>query len=372
MSIYDSVSERTHRLHSIDFHSRMLRSRDRARCKLFYLSHAKPIKSIFGLLILLLIAMIFSCRLDNDIYILSTTQGHVPSRVLVATSTVICDSNKKCQDKDRARLISFKNWKMSGFEILALVDDKNHCEKLPTTVRCVQHKCHHKVLKLPMVGCLIHDSIEENSDSIIVFSNDDIYFKGLSETIRVLEHSFYGSFVAFGRRTNVPIQSFMRQTNVKDAREGKDLLSSIQIDALEQKNFKKGDEFEVDYFVFKLQATFLDNYPEFVFGNWRWDNVLIDYLIMHNISSVDVSETVTAYHIGKSVTQNVRHGAKFNNDAMHEYFRQTADKATEMDVKMHDVVRFGSIGNAAYQTKRSEDDNSIYVVSKTNLDPQSG
>lgn len=356
--ICGSMFDMTQRLHSIGFQFRR---------KHAHLSH--PAKKKFGITILVIIATILLYNvminpLDTVAYALSTTQSEGPSRVLIATSTAICNS-KNCRDKEQARRISLQNWKNSGFEVLALIDDEKNCKKLPKIVRCAQHKCHHKVLKLPMVGCMIHDSIEQHSNNIIVFANDDIYFEGLRETIRALELTFDGSFVAFGRRTNVPTEFFIQLINSKETRGGKDLLSSDQIDLFERNFFKTGDEFEMDYFVFKLQASLLDDYPEFLFGNWRWDNVLVDYLVMHNITLVDVSETVTAYHLGKSVKQNARHGAKFNNDLMHEYFRKTADKVTVTEGIKHDVVRFGSMDNAAYFTKRSEDGISFYVASKT-------
>jgi hypothetical protein len=189
-------------------------------------------------------------------------------RVLVASSSVIC-SSEECTEKHWIRRNSFHNWMERGFEVLVLVDHQDDCEKLAETVTCVQHTCWHDSLGLPKVGCLIRDSLETYPEHIVVFTNDDISFQGLDDTIDVLNRMF-DQFVAIGRRINVPLDCLLaNQTRPVD-----DTTPLIDIDTIGcEDQRKESDAFELDYFVYKLDASVLDEYPDgFLLGTGTLDN----------------------------------------------------------------------------------------------------
>lgn len=292
-----------------------------------------------------------------------TPSGALRPRVLVASSSFICDSlqNKECGTKHWIRRSTFQNWIGSGFEVLVMVDHNHDCEKLPDTVACVKHDCWHASMGLPKVGCLIHDSLESHPEHIVVFTNDDISFHGLDDTIRDLDTRF-DQFVALGRRTNVPLEYLWGNTTGTGTPNDDTPLIDIHTFPSSSKEFKESDAFELDYFVFKVGASVLDEYPDFLLGNWRWDNVMVDYLLLKNVTIIDVSKSVTAYHLGKTATvQDARHGAKYNDDLMHTYQRSTEDSVTEDGKNRHPVVRFGFMDNAHYEMKREDSGETILV-----------
>lgn len=267
-------------------------------------------------------------------------------KVLVVTSSIMCDS-KECEEKNWIRQNSFRNWRANGFDVLVLVDHLDDCEKFPEIVMCMKHDCWHDSLGLPKVGCLIQDSMKQYPEHIVVFTNDDMSFKGLDETIGAL-NSRFDQYAATGRRTNVPLDAVMgnKTENIYDG-------VMINIDSLPSDQLKVSTETELDYFVFRMGADVLDEYPEFLLGNWRWDNMMADYLIMKMVTMVDLSNTVTAYHIGKtSVHQTVRHGAKYNDDLRKTYLVETDNKITGDEGIYHGVIRFGSANHARYKTMR--------------------
>lgn len=289
-----------------------------------------------------------------------TPETHRP-RVLVASSSFICDSvqNKECGTKHWIRRSTFQNWIGSGFEVLIMVDHNHDCEKLPNTVACVKHECWHASMGLPKVGCLIHDSLESHPEYIVVFTNDDISFNGLDDTIRNL-NTVFDQFVALGRRTNVPLE-YLRGNQTGTPNDATPLID-IHTFPSSSEEFKESDAFELDYFVFKVGASVLDEYPDFLLGNWRWDNMMVDYLLLKNVTIIDVSESVTAYHLGKTATvQDARHGAKYNDDLMGTYQRSTEDSVTDDGKNRHPVVRFGFMDNAHYEMKRGDSGETILV-----------
>ena len=140
---------------------------------------------------------------------------------------------------------------------------------LAETVTCVQHTCWHDSLELPKAGCLIRDSLETYPEHIVVFTNDDISFQGLDDTIDVLNRMF-DQFVAIGRRINVPLDCLLaNQTRPVD-----DTTPLIDIDTIGcEDQRKESDAFELDYFVYKLDASVLDEYPDgFLLGTGTLDN----------------------------------------------------------------------------------------------------
>lgn len=80
---------------------------------------------------------------------------------------------------------------------------------------------------------------------------------------------------------------------------------------------------------------------------------MVDYLVLKNVTLIDVSNSVTAFHLGKTSTaQDFRHGAEYNDYLMKKYLLNTENNITGNEGRYHPVVRFGSMDNAQYETRR--------------------
>jgi hypothetical protein len=222
----------------------------------------------------------------------------------------------------------------------------------------------HPSLGLPFVRCLIQTGMVQYPNSIVVFTNDDILFRDLNQTLDYLARKL-GQFVAVGRRTNVPVSDLIDlddRATVEEMEKRESIEPAVNLDDLASRGFQESRPFELDYFIFSVDHSALDDYPDFVLGNWRWDNVMVDYILLNKITLVDVSKTVTAFHLGKTSTkQDFRKGAKHNDDLMWRYFKNTANRFS-YNGKIDPILRFGSMVFAQYQTEKDKQTGSIRLV----------
>lgn len=301
---------------------------------------------------LLQLTSVIAIFMINIRFILSNLKKSRPT-TLIVSSTFVCEAsgNKDCLAKQWARQNSFKNWIEDGSEVLILEDHVDDCQKIPGGVTCQEHQCMQSFLGLPHVRCLIQTGMRQYPKSVVVFTNDDILFKGLNDTINFLVQNV-GEFVAIGKRTNVPLLDLIDlddQDAIREFEQGSN-YPSIDLEELATRHYQQSKPFELDYFIFNIDSSTLDEYPDFVLGNWRWDNVMVDYLLLHNITVVDVSKTVTAFHLGKtSIKQDFRKGAAYNDELMWKYFKNTADMISYQG-ETDPILRFGSMVFAQYQT----------------------
>lgn len=282
--------------------------------------------------------------------------------MLVVSSVVACKElpvGAECAMKQWIHQNSFKNWKDSGFQVLILGDYESDCDNLSDDVMCQKHDCMHPNLGLPYVRCLIQTGMDKFPTSSVVFTNDDILFEGLERTVKDLKKTF-GHFVALGRRTNVPLDDIIDVAKLshgadKHFVETKDLFS---------RKYKESSPWELDYFVFCLDRKLLDGYPDFVFGNWRWDNAMVDYLLLNNVTLIDVSKSVTAFHLGKTSTvQEARKGAAYNDNLLKSYFKDT-NNLFSYNGEIDPIVRFGSIEYTQYETIQPEQPGPVQIIEK--------
>ncbi len=89
---------------------------------------------------------------------------------------------------------------------------------------------------------------------------------------------------------------------------------------------------------------------------------MVDYLLINNITVVDVSRTITAFHLGKTSTkQDLRKGAKYNDELMWKYFNDTASQIS-VKGETDPILRFGSMEFAQYQVERDQEGDSLKLV----------
>ncbi len=220
-------------------------------------------KQLFQLVIAVIIALI------NVKFITSLVKKH-PRNAVVISSTYVCDSagDKDCLTKQWVRKNSFKNWRESFSDILILEDHIYDCEKLPGGIPCKEHQCLHPSLGVPYVKCLIQTGMVQYPKSTIVFTNDDILFRGLNETLDFLTHRL-DKFVAVGRRTNVPLKDLLNiddKATIEEMEKHYSAEPAVDLDDLMSRKFRESFPFELDYFIFGIDRSVLDGYPEFILG----------------------------------------------------------------------------------------------------------
>lgn len=281
--------------------------------------------------------------------------------ILIVSSTFVCDAagSSDCATKQWVRQNSFENWRQASSDVLLLEDHESDCEKLPRGVRCQKHHCEHPSLGLPNVKCLIMMSMELYPKNVVVFTNDDILFKGLQETVNTLAKNF-GQFVAVGRRTNVPLNLIITIDEISGGGSNR----SVDIEELSSGKYMESAPYELDYFVFNIDRNILEKYPDFVLGNWRWDNVMVDFLLLNNVTLIDISKSVTAYHLGRTTTkQDFRKGARYNDDLMWKYFEDTNNRVT-FEGDIDPILRFGSMTYTQYETTQPPQQGQLELVKK--------
>jgi hypothetical protein len=226
-------------------------------------TRARKRKQLFQLVIAVILALI------NVKFIISSVKKHRHDAVVIS-STFVCDSagDKDCLTKQWVRKNSFKNWRETFSNILILEDHIHDCEKLPGGINCQEHQCLHPSLGFPYVKCLIQTGMVQYPKSIIVFTNDDILFRGLNETLDFLTHRL-DKFVAVGRRTNVPLDDLLKiddKSTIEEMEKQESAEPAVDLDYLMSRKFRESYPFELDYFIFGIDRSVLDGYPEFILG----------------------------------------------------------------------------------------------------------
>lgn len=238
---------------------------------------------------------------DNEIEIFSTTK--------------ICDESEICRSRSLVISATIRNWLIETDFVTVFVDEEEQCKSLPKNVRCMKHECSHHEYNLPIVKCILQHSFQLSRADTIVFTNDDIVFKNLTLSTRLINQKF-STFAMTGRRTNV-------KTGYIDDESA--LLS------LEQYATDIAHEGTLDYFCLKLDTSVLDTFPGYLIGNWRWDNSLLDFMILKNIPTIDGTKTIKAFHLGKSdQIMQIRPASKYNDNLFKDYKLNTTEEATEI------------------------------------------
>lgn len=270
-------------------------------------------------------------------------------KIVTVTSGKICkDRGQACEDKAALQSLAMRNWELFSDIIIYFVDTKEECGFVRPSVECLEHQCNEVGERVPDIPCLLTKSqMLVSVNDILVFTNDDILFDGLGETLNSLER--HDAFFMSGRRSVPSTQMHP-----------KELLNAFRdsfppkLDLIE---WKESTNCELDYFVLKVGTDMFQRFPRFVFGNWRWDNSLMDFLLIHNQTGIDTSKTVKAFHIASSSSaQENRPYAAYNDKQMRHYFASTASRAIQNQENIfggkfpHNVIRYGSLDYIHTQT----------------------
>lgn len=261
----------------------------------------------------------------------------------IFSTSNVCEGTQICNSRKYVTLSAINAWLNEVQHITIFVDNADQCGILPIAVRCVTHKCHHEIHHLPKVKCLLEAALLLSRARMIVYTNDDIVFKNISETARVVEQKF-SNFLITGRRTNVLTDLVPDESYLYNLHKYPQVMAS---------------EVNLDYFVLKLHPSVFEAYPDFVIGNWRWDNCLLDFMILRNIPTIDATGTITALHLGKSEQiMQARPASKYNDNLSRAYREET--KVMAKEIKRHicasnnntntNSARFGRISCCPFKT----------------------
>ena len=75
--------------------------------------------------------------------------------------------------------------------------------------------------------------------------------------------------MAVGRRTNVPLDDLLKiddKSTIEEMEKQESAEPAVDLDYLMSRKFRESYPFELDYFIFGIDRSVLDGYPEFILG----------------------------------------------------------------------------------------------------------
>lgn len=197
-------------------------------------------------------------------------------------------------------------WLDVSDEVIVLVDEEDCCNelsKISSRVKCHPHNCKHAFWGKPTMPCLLHTGEALASHPVVMFTNPDIVFSGLRETLAAAAAA-HGSFLVVGGRTDMD-NTLCEEMSV---RTHTDLVHLAHMGTPHTK-------WAMDYYMFTKSSLPIASMPPFLIGNWRWDNWLLDATLRYrNVPVIDATATILALHISTtSVALRDRDGAEHNN-----------------------------------------------------------
>jgi len=202
------------------------------------------------------------------------------------------------------------------------------CDKFPThfkEVNCLPTwNCHDYNYDAPTVSCILGTFIHAATTENVVFLNSDI----------VIFRSFMASLA-----TSMQLENYVMVGQRSRARRDilkYEILATLECEARE---LKLEGGFALDYFAFKRSNPALRQLPNFIVGNWRWDNVLLTLLYKSGSNIIDATRTAPVWHQNPYKTwfkHDQRRAASFNDDLAHKI--------------MGEDFLYGNVNNAAFYT----------------------
>jgi hypothetical protein len=233
-----------------------------------------------------------------------------------------CNADDECLHKERNAVNSWALLKHSvaptPLHILAFLEQEQNCDPavaLTPWVSCIGvPQCVHSETGIPTVNCVVQEAFARmvattgHADHVYVLVNSDIIFTAtLGTAFRALTAVFGANFVMVGRRVDTPLHNLRGEEPAEMVRTA---------DTVRRVSGYSHSVFGLDYFMFP-HAAFPPDFPPFLFGRFRWDNVLALELMSSGLPVVDASDSVACIHPGytkNATTPNhiLRLGATIN------------------------------------------------------------
>lgn len=198
-------------------------------------------------------------------------------------------------------------------EVLVLADNTETCENMTmlgiSNIKCEVHSCMDTNFDRPMVPCLFRAAERKSAYNVIMFTNSDIYPRGVKAAVDVVAGAIKTSFLIVGQRIDISDMNSLCEKKVP--------LSGI--------NTTLGMEhgpYGIDYYIFRKGSLPINEMPPFLLGCWKWDNWLLDQAISKdNTAVVDASLAIDAFHLGTNeiTDHTLRKGGPYNLE-LYTYF----------------------------------------------------
>lgn len=198
------------------------------------------------------------------------------------------------------------SWFRFAEEVVLVADALETCsavrKRFRSQLHCVVHDCASEI-GIPTVRCLYATGSMNAKTDLVLFMNHDIEMEGPIADLGAAFSGFPGRFVLFGQRFDY------------DACVTGTTRSHIELHAT----------WGLDYFLLRPSDFPVSDMPDFVIGNWRWDNWLARYFIeKEDFMAVDATAVLVAWHPrpNKFVSASERSGAAWNNALGMGMFRE--------------------------------------------------
>jgi hypothetical protein len=214
-----------------------------------------------------------------------------------------CGADDECLRKERNAVSSWALLERciapTPLHILAFLEQEQNCDpavaSTPRVVCIGVPQCVHSETGIPTVNCVAHEAFAHmaattgHADHVYLLVNSDIIFTATMGTaFCALTAAFGANFVMVGRRVDTPLHN-LRESQPEEM---------VRIaDTVQHVSGYNHSVFGLDYFMFP-QAAFPSNFPSFLFGRFRWDNVLALELLSSGLPVIDASDSVACIHPG--------------------------------------------------------------------------
>ena len=235
---------------------------------------------------------------------------------------VACDGDDECLQAERNAVASWSLLHSAlapmRLHIVAFVEHMRGCDPrvaaLPGVACVAAPQCVHAATGVPTVNCAVQQAFAHaqrltgHREHVYVLVNSDIIFTAsLGAALRRLAVLHARGFVLVGRRVDTPLQNLRFDTPQE----------TVRVAALVRHvSGVNHSVFGLDYFAFPHTA-FPSAFPPFLFGRFRWDNVLALELLASGLPVVDGSSSVECIHPGYTENASnpnhvLRMGARVN------------------------------------------------------------
>jgi hypothetical protein len=159
-------------------------------------------------------------------------------------------------------------------------------------------------MEKPTMPCLLQTGEALARNKVVMFTNPDILFSGVRQTLAAAVEA-HGSFVVVGGRQDVNASDLCERFHV---RTHTNLLRLAHMGTPHTK-------WAMDYYLFTKSSLPFASMPPFLIGNWRWDNWLLDATLRYTrVAVIDATATILALHLKtSSIGLSDRTGAEYNN-----------------------------------------------------------
>ena len=216
-----------------------------------------------------------------------------------------CGDDSTCAARERNAVASWALLSTAAapgrFHIFVLVEQLAYCDPVvaatPHTTCVALPNCADPATGILTVSCIAREALTRGARLLrglqflaVLVNSDVIFTHSFVNTVAAARAALGPQFVLVGRRYDAPVTEMILSNSPPErmVRDAEAVYHALGF---------KHSVFGMDYFAFPATA-FPSEFPPFLVGRYRWDNVLALELLMSGLPFVDATESVVCIHQG--------------------------------------------------------------------------